>query len=109
MTLQQNFLFLSPQTIRVLLIVVLFSQMATIAVASLDFLPQGTTILSQETEEPKPAEGENAFDFLEESEFLMVDLPVCIFLTEERLNTLYKEVSFFEETNTLDSPPPEVA
>jgi len=108
-TLQQNFFFFSQQTIRALLIVVLFSQVSTIAVASLDFLPHSTTILSQETEEPKPAEGENAFDFLEESEFLMVDLPVCIFLTEERLNTLYKEVSFFEETNTLDSPPPEVA
>lgn len=101
-------MFFSQHTIRALLIVVLFSQMATIAMASLDFLPQGTTVLSQETEEPKPTEGENAFDFLEESEFLMVDLPVCIFLTEERLNTIYKEVSFFEETNTLDSPPPEV-
>ena len=43
------------------------SQLSTIAVASLDFSTNEAYVLSQESEEPKPKEGKNASDFLEES------------------------------------------
>lgn len=105
---QHHFLFFSQRVIKSLLFVVFLSQVATIAVAALDFSSQEAYVLSQESEEPKPKEGKNAFDFLEESKFLIADLPIFTFFSDENLNTFHKESVFFEVTNTLDSPPPEV-
>ena len=93
----------------VVLFIVLMSQLSTIAVAALDFSTHEAYVLSQESEEPKPKEGKNASDFLEESKFLITDFPKFAFFSDENLSTLYNESVFFEVTNTLDSPPPEEA
>lgn len=106
---QQTFLFFSQATIKSLLVVVLLSQVATIAISAFDFSHHDAYVVSQESEEPKPKEGKNAYDYLEESKFLIADIPVFAFFSDEILNTFHKEGVFFEVTNTLDSPPPEVA
>ena len=106
---QHHFLFFTQKTIKSLLFIVLMSQLSTIAVASLDFSTHEAYVLSQESEEPKPKEGKNASDFLEESKFLITDFPRFAFFSDENLSTLYNESVFFEVTNTLDSPPPEEA
>ena len=84
--------------------IVLMSQLSTIAFAALDFSTHEAYVLSQESEEPKPKEGKNASDFLEESKFLITDFPRFAFFSDENLNTLHNESVFFEVTNTLDSP-----
>jgi preprotein translocase subunit SecE len=106
---QQHFLFFSQRIIKPLLVVVLMSQVTTIVVAALDFSPLEVHVLSQESEEPKPKEGKNAFDFLEESKFLITDFPVVTFFSDDNLNTSHEEGLFFEVSYTLESPPPEVA
>ena len=109
MVQQQTFLFFSQATIKSLLVVVLLSQVATIAISAFDFSHHDAYVVSQESEEPKPKEGKNAYDYLEESKFLIANIPVFAFFSDEILNTFHKEGVFFEVTNTLDSPPPEVA
>ncbi len=104
---QHHFLFFSQRVMKSLLFVVLVSQVATIAVAALDFSPRDVFVVSQESEEPKPKEGKNAFDFLEESTILIVDFPTFAFFSAQNLKTFHRESILFEVTNALDSPPPE--
>ncbi len=105
---QPHFLFFSQRVIRSLVLVVFLSQLANIAIVVFDVSPPESFVLTQESEEPKPMEGKNAFDFLEDSMFIMANFPVFIFFSDENLNNFHKENLFFEVANTLDSPPPEV-
>jgi len=89
--------------------VMFLSQVVTIAISAFDFSPHNSYLLSQESEEQKPKESKNAFDYLEESKFLITDFPIVAFFSYVILNTFHKAVVFFEVTNTLDSPPPEIA
>lgn len=102
-------LLFAHKTIKSLLFVVLLSQFLTVAVAALDFLPHNAYVLSQENEEPKPNKGMNAFDFLEESKFIIANFSMLTFFSDEDLHTLHIESFLFEVENTLDLPPPEVA
>lgn len=105
----QTFLFFSPVTLKSLLVVVLLSQVLTLAISAVDFLHYDAYVMSQESEEPLPKECKNAFDYLEERTFLIVDIPIVAFFSDEILNTFHKEGVFFDAITMLDSPPPEVA
>lgn len=105
---QPHFLFLSQRLTKSLLFLVLLSQVVTVAIVAFDVSQPEIYILTQESEEPKPAEEKNAFDYLEESKFIIPDFPLIVFLSDENLKIFHDENLFFEVVNTLDSPPPEV-
>ena len=104
----QHFLFFSSKTVKLLLFVVLFSQASTIAISALDFSFYETYSFVKESEEPKPVEGKNAIDVLEESKFLVIDFPSFTFFSTHTADSFHKESFFFEVIKTLDSPPPEL-
>ncbi len=105
---QTHFLFFSPKMIRLILLLVIFSQLNTIVISGLDFSYSETFIAAKESEDPKPKEGKNAFDFLEESKFLVASLPIVSFFSFEISHSFHKDVIFFEVIESLESPPPEI-
>lgn len=105
---KQNFLFFTPKTVKLLLFVVIFSQTSSIAISALDFSFYETFSFTKESEEPKPLEGKNALDVLEESKFLVIDFPSFNFFWSYFTYSVHKESIFFEVLKGLDSPPPEL-
>lgn len=104
-----SFLFFSHRTITLILYVVLISQLSTIIVSSLVFSSHNAFVITQESEEPKPNEGKNVFDFLEESKFIVANVFIFPFFSEVLPLPIYKDLILLEVLDVLDSPPPEVA
>jgi len=103
-----HLLLRSQVTIKYLFFVVLISQLAAITISALDFSSHEAIALLQESEDPKSKEGKNAFDTFEEDEFLVMHIPLVLFLFDRIPHTLYKEPFLNEVSYTLELPPPKV-
>lgn len=102
-----HLLLCSQATIKYLFFVVLISQFAAITISALDSSSHETIALLQESEDPKPKEGKNAFDAFEEDEFLVMHTPLVPFLSDRIPHTQYKEPFLNEVSYSLELPPPE--
>lgn len=86
---------------------VFFSQLAVIAFSGLDYIGTDNISITKESEEPKPKEGKAFTDLLEESKFLVTELPVFTFFLNKVSLTDFKLLIHTEFVIALDSPPPE--
>jgi len=100
-------LFFSTKTLHILWCLVFSSQLALIAFSGLDYNGTESISIAMESEEPKPKEGKAFTDLIEESNFLITELPVFRFFYTKASLTDYKFLIHSEFVTTLDSPPPE--
>lgn len=100
-------LFFSTKTLHVLWCLVFCSQLAVIAFSGLDYTGTETISITKEGEEPKPKDGKAFTDLIEESSFLVTELPVFTFFFYKASLTHFKFLIHTEFVTALDSPPPE--
>ncbi len=104
---QTRFLFFSSKTLRLIWSLVLCSQLTVIAFAALDYSGSETISITKEGEEPKPLEGKAFTDLIEESKFLVTEIPVFRFFFNKVSLIHYKQRIHIGFVSALDSPPPE--
>ena len=78
-----------------------------IAFSGLDYTGTESISITKESEEPKPKDGNAFTDLIEESSFLVTELPVFAFFLYELSLTHFKFLIHTEFVTALDSPPPE--
>ncbi len=78
-----------------------------VAFSALDYSCIENISFSKESEEPKPKDGNAFTDLIEESSFLVTELPVFAFFLYELSLTHFKFLIHTEFVTALDSPPPE--
>jgi hypothetical protein len=100
-------LFFSTKTLHILWCFVFFSQLAVIAFSGLDYTGADNISITKESEEPKPKDGKAFADLIEESKFLVTELPVFTFFFNKASLTDHKLLIHTEFVTALDSPPPE--
>ena len=83
-------------------------QLAVVAFSALDYSCIENISFSKESEEPKPKDGNAFTDLIEESSFLVTELPVFAFFLHELSLTHFKFLIHTEFVTVLDSPPPEL-
>ena len=82
-------------------------QLAVVAFSALDYSCIENISFSKESEDPKPKDGNAFTDLIEESSFLVTELPVFAFSLYELSLTHFKFLIHTEFVTALDSPPPE--
>jgi hypothetical protein len=78
-----------------------------VAFSALDYSCIENISFSKESEDPKPKDGNAFTDLIEESSFLVTELPVFAFFLYELSLTHFKFLIHTEFVTALDSPPPE--
>jgi hypothetical protein len=102
-----KYLFFSTKTIHMLWCLVFCSQLAVVAFSALDYTCTENISITKESEEPKPKDGKAFTDLIEESSFLVTELPVFAFFLYESSLSHFKFLIHTEFVTALDSPPPE--
>ena len=103
----RKYLFFSTKTIHMLWCLVFCSQLAVVAFSALDYTCTENISITKESEEPKPKDGKAFTDLIEESSFLVTELPVFAFFLYESSLSHFKFLIHTEFVTSLDSPPPE--
>ena len=103
-----KYLFFSNKTIHMLWCLVFCSQLAVVAFSALDYTRTENISVTKESEEPKPKDGKAFIDLIEESSYLVTELPVFAFFLHELSLTHFKFLIHTEFVTVLDSPPPEL-
>ena len=78
-----------------------------IAFSGLDYTGTESISITKEGEEPKPKDGKAFADLIEESSFLVTELPVFTFFLNKASLTDHRFLIHTEFITPLDSPPPE--
>ncbi len=84
------------------------SQLAVVAFSALYYTCTENISITKESEEPKPKDGKAFTDLIEESSFLVTELPVFAFFLYESSLSHFKFLIHTEFVTALDSPPPEL-
>ena len=102
-----NALFFSTKTLLILWCLVFYSQLSLIAFSGLDYSDKETISITKESEEPKPKEGKAFFDLIEESKFLVTELPVFRFFSKKTSLSHFNQSIHTVFVTSLDAPPPD--
>ena len=100
-------LFFSSKTLHVLWCLVFCSQLTVIAYSGLDYTCSEAIGITKESEEPKPKDGKAFTDILEESKFLVTELPVFRFFFQKALSSHFSQRVHTVFVTALDAPPPD--
>jgi hypothetical protein len=84
------------------------SQLTVIAYSGLNYTGSETISITKESEEPKPKDGKAFTDILEESKFLVTELPVFRFFFQKVLSPHFSQRVYTVFVTALDAPPPEI-
>ena len=83
------------------------SQLSVIAYSGLDYTGSEAISITKESEEPKPKDGKAFTDILEESKFLVTELPVFRFFFQKALSSHFNQRVHTVFVTALDAPPPD--
>ena len=104
-----NFGYHFGESLKLLVLLLLGFQLSGVPLSLLNLPNQELISFSKESEEPKPVEGNNTADFLEESKFLIDVFTFYFFYNQELLINQYRPLLFFGCFARLDFPPPRLA
>ena len=102
-----RYLFFSSKTLHILWCLVFCSQLSLIAFSGLDYTGKETIGFTKESEEPKPKEGKAFVDLIEESKFLVTELPVFRFFSKKAYLSHFNQSIHTVFVTSLDAPPPD--
>ena len=102
-----KYLFFSTKTLQILWCLVFCSQLSLIALSGLDYTAKETISITKESEEPKPKEGKAFVDLIEESKFLVSELPVFRFFSKKASSSHFNQTIHPVFVTSLDAPPPD--
>lgn len=102
-----KYLFFSTKTLQILWCLVFCSQLSLIALSGLDYTAKETISITKESEEPKPKEGKVFVDLIEESKFLVTELPVFRFFSKKTSLSYFNQSIHTVFVTSLDAPPPD--
>jgi hypothetical protein len=105
----RNFGYHFDKSLKHLVLLLLGFQLSGVPLSLLNMPNQELISFAKESEEPKPVEGNNTADFLEESKFLIDVFYFSFFYTQELLINQYKPLLFFGCFTRMELPPPRLA
>jgi len=100
-------LFFSAKTLHILWFLIFCSHLSLIAFSGLDYTGKENISITKESEEPKPKEGKAFVDLIEESKFLITELPVFRFFSKKTSLSHFNQSIRTVFVTSLEAPPPD--